>query len=47
MIIEYAGIRCKALNPCKKYQFLITQASVPSYFLYMHKKQIPIKSEFV
>ena len=31
MIIEYAGIRCKALNPCKKYQFLITQAGVPSY----------------
>ena len=41
MIIEYAGIHRKALNPCKKNQNRLGKCS--ELFVYMHKKQIPMQ----
>ena len=44
MIIEFAGIHRKTLNPCKKYQFSYHLGSECSeLFVYMHKKQIPMQ----
>ena len=47
MIIEYAGIHCKPLNPCKKYQFFITWEKVRSYSCTCIRNKYLWKSEFV
>ena len=39
MIIEYADIHRKALNPRKKYQFFYHLGKCSELFVYMHTKQ--------